>query len=281
MSDQYKVLIPVEVTYLSKCALELSSQIAKKAGAHIEVVADIETLEENEGFSNTSGEWVRDDSNTVYNGLLTQAVGNRLKEKSNQIKNWTPELEVEPKIIYGMMPDILLEKIERSESDLVMIGGDRFDQGDSELDALIRKSSAPVLTLKCALQKVENYQDIAFLAHKDDSRKLTDHLKQLQDLFEAKLHVVRVNTKESFLTANEAEEWLHEYVKNHHLENYEVVSYDHESEEEGILAYSQQFTHAIVASGVHERRFFDWLFGDHPEGQLIADSIHPVWTFKG
>ena len=274
-----KVLIPIELTYLSKCALELGAQLANKAKAEIEVVAEIETLDDGKSFT-SSGEVIANNEATVDNFELKRAVKQRIDQRYQEIHEWVPGLKVEPKIIYGLMPHALVEEVKKVDPDLVLLGGDRFDLSDDTANFFLRHAIAPSLLLKCSLTQIEDYQDIIFLPNESDSEDLIIHLKALQALFQANIHLLRIVRPHHHETSNEAENRLKTYQKKHDLVG-PVHVFNDKSEEDGLVHFSNRFEHAIVASGLHKRNFRDWLVGEYPEGQIIAGSQHPVWLFKG
>lgn len=274
-----KVLIPIELTYLSKCALELGTQLAKKAKAKIEVVAEIETLDDEKSFT-SSGEVIANNEASVYNFELKKAVKRRIDQRYQEIIEWVPDLKVEPKIIYGLMPHVLVEEVKKVKPDLVLLGGDRLDLSDDTANLFLRHAIAPSLLLKCSLTQIEDYQDIVFLPNDSDSEDLISHLKALKALFQAKIHLLRIIRPNHFETSDEAENWLKNYQKKHDLDG-TVHVFNDQSEEDGLVHFSDRFEHAIVASGLHKRNFRDWLVGEYPEGQIVVGSQHPVWLFKG
>lgn len=274
-----KVLIPVELSYLSKCALELGTQLAEKATAEIEVVAEIETIDDGKSFTST-GEVIVNNEASAYNFELKKAVKQRMDQRYQEIHEWVPELKIEPKIIYGLMPHALVEEVKKVNPDLVLIGGDRFDLSDDTANLFLRHAIAPSLLLKCSLNQIEDYRDIVFLPNESDSEDLVSHLKALQALFQANVHLLRIIRPNHFETSDEAENWLKSYQKKHDLDG-TVHVFNDKSEEDGLVHFSDRFEHAIVASGLHKRNFRDWLVGEYPEGQIITESSHPVWLFRG
>ena len=228
-----KVLIPIELTYLSKCALELGAQLAQKAKAEIEVVAEIETLDDGTSFT-SSGEVIANNEASVYNFELQRAVRQRIDQRYQEINEWVPGLKVEPKIIYGLVPHVLVEEVKKVDPDLVLLGGDRFDLSGDTANLFLRHAIAPSLLLKCSLTQIEDYQDIVFLPNESDSKDLISHLKALQDLLQANVHLLRVVRPNHYETNDDAENWLKNYQKKHDLAG-TVHVFNDQSEEDGLV----------------------------------------------
>ena len=275
-----KILVPTEFTYLSKCALELGMQVANKARATVDVVMVIkadteepeEHLQENSARSRSQG----------LNPQLTQVAKTKALKHVDEIKEWFPGLAVTPNILFGDTVSALLDTISEQMVDLVIIGGDRYEPSDVSVDKFLRNATCPVLTVKCRLDNLELYKDIIFLVDPEkDSETLITYLADLQDLLGAKIHLLYVNTPGNTRFPGRGEEALKQYAKRYALKNVKLTCYDAENEKEGLLAYCGSFDHAFIAMAIHDRGFMEWLLSYNPTGEIIANSIHPVWTFKG
>ena len=275
-----KVLVPTEFTYLSSCALNLGLQIAKQANASINVVSVIEPnynefMEEYETYS-------YDPTSTLKNIQITEEARERMHERAEEISKWFPDQEIFPKIIYGKKTESLKKEIREQLIDLVIMGGDLFDPEDKKSNSILYNADAPVVILKCMINGLEKFRDIILLMDFDqDSSDLIEHLKSLQELLKAKIHVVRVNKPKSALSPQKCEESLESYSAKHMLQNFKTVSIDATTEMEGLLSYCDTIDNAFVALGVHKRSFLGKLItNQNAAEEIIANSVHPVWTFK-
>lgn len=275
-----KILVPTEFTYLSKCALELGMQVANQAQAAVEVVTVIKAgpgeiaahLKDNGAPSRDAG----------LSPQLTQVAQAKAQKHADEVKAWFPGLEVTPKILYGDPVNVLLDTIDTRRIELVIIGGDRYQSEDVAADKFLRNAGCPVLTVKCRLDNLERYKDIIFLVDLEkDSAGLITHLVALQELLGAKVHLLYVSTPGDPRSQAGAHAALEEHARRYPIGSIELVVHEAENERDGLLTYSQAFDQAIIAMAVHDRSFLEWLLSYNPTGKIIADSIHPVWTFKG
>lgn len=273
------VLVPTEFTFLSKCALELGIELAAVASAEIHVVSIIEPFYN--AFMEPSDKYSEDPTSSIANIHQTEAARKRMQERVMEIREWAPQLKVTPKISFGHKLEVLLAETVSHQADVVIVGGDQYQSSDKVMDNFLHQSDSPVLTLKCKINDLSHYRDIIFLADMDqDGSVLIKNLKKLQGLLDATIHVLRVNTPNHFLSFAKCTESLENYVKRHDLTHFELVSLDAQSEMEGLLAYCENIQHAFVAMAVHDRSFLDKLMGNIPEGEILANSVHPVWTYK-
>ena len=271
-----KILVPTEFTYLSKCALELGMQVANQAKATVEVVAVAKT----EG--DELMQYDTEDGASVTSPQLTAVGKIKAQKHVDEIKEWFPGLAVTPVILYGDNVGALLDALNSQAVDLVIIGGDRYEPSDISVDKLLRNAACPVLTVKCRLDNLELYKDIVFLVDLEkDSETLITHLADLQDLLRARVHLLNINTPGNTRSQEDTMRALQAYAERYAMDNVELVSRDAENEKEGLLTYCRSFEHTIIAMAVHNRSFLEWLLSYNPTGEIIANSIHPVWTFKG
>ena len=274
------ILVPTELTYLSKCALELGIQIASLTHAKVEVFSVLEPnsnafMEENEQYSH-------DPTSSIKNIQLTDKVRKRMQERSEEILQLLPDSKVIPKIAYGDRVKTLVTEVEKQQIDLVVMGGDLYDPKDDQANQFLKTSTAPVIVLKCMISRLHEFKDIIFLADVDkDSGHLIHQVKELQSLLEANIHIVRVNTPKNFFTPKQCSETLESYINRHQLEHAIAVSLDAKNELEGLLTYCETLPNAFVGLGLREKSFLQSIMATQDKTQeIIANSAHPIWISK-
>ena len=275
-----KILVPTEFTYLSKCALQLGLELAELGKTKIQVLSVVESnenmyMEKSERFHNHP-------MSSIKNIQLTETARERMHQRVVEIAEWAPELTLPPKIVFGNRTQVLIQEAREEAIDMIIMGGDLYEPADREANEFLRAVSTPVLILKCMISQLNQFKDIIFLADLDnDSSELIRHLKKLQHLLSAKLHVLRVNTPRNFLSFQKCKASLESYAKKYQLENFELITKDARSELAGLMDYCEAIKHAFVASAVHERSFLRSLMNNKDDmGEMIANSVHPLWMFK-
>jgi len=276
-----RILVPTEFTYLSKCALNLGLELAKLANAKIDIVSVVQPLYN--GFMEKDEEYSYDATSSIKNIQNSEEARGRMLERAEEIAKMFPDQNIAPKILYGNKVDSLINEIEEKKTDLVIVGGDLYDTKDKQVGEFLRKSTSPVITLKCMISGLDGFKDIILLSDTEkDSAQLIIRLKELQELLDAKLHVLRVNTPKNFLSPKKCDATLEQYASFHGLVNFNLVSLDAPTEMEGLLSYCETIQNAFVGLGLHQRSFLRKLLSNegNPE-EFIANSMHPVWTYRG
>jgi len=277
----YRILVPTELTYLSSCALKLGLEIGKVADAKIDVLSVVEPnfnyfMEEGQQYSH-------DAMSSIKNIKIQEEARQKMHERTEEIAQWFPDQKIAPKIVYGNQTEEMLKEVEKLASNLVILGADLFDASDKKAIDFLKQSPSPVLALKCMISGLDKFKDIIFLSDSEnDSPTLVSHLKKLQHLLQAKMHVLRVNTPKNFLSPKKCDATLEQFASFHQLENINLVSLDAKTEVEGLIAYCETIKNAFVGMGMHSRSFLQRLMkNDFKVEDIISNSVHPVWMFKG
>ena len=275
-----KILVPAEFTYLSSCALKLGLQLAKLSNAEVKVTSVVEPF--NNAYMDEEEKYSHDPMSSIKNLRITEEARAKMHERAEEIAKWFPDQVIAPKILYGDKVDTLVNEVHDQKIDLVIMGGDLYDEKDQRSNAFLRKSESPVVILKCMINQLDKFRDIIFLADIDqDSEKLVDYVKELQELLQAKIHVLRINTPKNFLAPKKCSETLDRFIARNKLTDTVPVSLDSKSEMQGLMDYCDTIENAFVCMGVHDRNFLQSLITNSiKEEEIIANSAHPVWTYK-
>lgn len=275
-----KILVPAEFTYLSSCALKLGLQLAKLSNAEVKVTSVVEPL--HNAFMEEGEEYSHDPMSSLKNLRITEEARAKMHERAEEISQWFPDQVIAPKILYGNKVDTLVKEVKDQAIDLVIMGGDLYDEKDQSSNEFLRKSDSPVVILKCMINQLDKFRDIIFLADVDhDSEKLVDYVKELQGLLKAKIHVLRINTPKNFLAPKKCSETLDRFIARNKLPDAIPISLESKSEMLGLMKYCETIENAFVCMGVHDRNFLQSLITNNiKEEQVIANSVHPVWTYR-
>jgi len=254
--------------------------LAKFAGAEMSVVSVVEPKFNN--FMEKGEAYSHDPTSSIKNISITEKARETMQERAEEISKMLPGTSIAPKIVYGNKTSKLVEEVESSHSDLVIIGGDLYDPKEKFASEFLRNSPSPVVILKCMVNRLDKFKDIIFLADlENDSNRLMYQLKELQRILMAKIHVLRINTPRNFLAPKVCTDALEKYATTHSLDNVELVSLEAKSEIDGLKTYAETIKDGFVGLGIHRRSFLERLLSTEtsPEDVIISSS-RPVWTFK-
>ncbi|MCK5469422.1 MAG: universal stress protein, partial [Cyclobacteriaceae bacterium] len=150
----------------------------------------------------------------------------------------------------------------------------------SNTEKIVRHSKCPVLTVK-SQTNIGDVEDIVFATNfKEEDSHVTNELKKLQEVFEAKLHLVRVNTPNNFETNRSIMSQADEFVKINDISNYTINIYNDKVEEDGIIFFAQDIDADLIALATHGRSGLLHLLSGSIAEDVVNHAKRPVWTFR-
>ena len=124
-------------------------------------------------------------------------------------------------------------------------------------------------------------KDIVFATNMvDDQSHVMNHLKTIQKVLNARIHLVRINTPYAFMGSWEVKHKLEEFAAEHELSDYTVNVYDEFREEAGILRFAEEVDGDIIAMATHSHTGLVHLFTGSIAEDVVNHSKRPVWTFS-
>lgn len=273
-----KILVPTDFSISSYNAFITAKKFAKASNGTILLMHVIESP--SASFS-VMGEGIENGMDDVFVAKLMKKITSEMKALKEA--NTDVEIEIHRKV--GDPFKEIKDVIQWEKVDLVVMG----EKGVSELDDLfigsltdkvVRASNFPVLTVNQEIdaEKIETLLYATDL--EEDHPKLIKLLKNFQQIFNAKLHIVRVNTRSNFISDVEAMVLLHKLVDKYQIENYELKIYNHEDEEAGIVIYAEDIKADLIAIGIHHKTGIRRLIAGGDLAENVADHTHrPVLTF--
>jgi nucleotide-binding universal stress UspA family protein len=104
------------------------------------------------------------------------------------------------------------------------------------------------------------------------------HVKALQHVLNATLHVVWIETSESS-DDTVVKTRLAEFAKRFMLQNYTLNVFRADNEEAGIISFTHQIQASMIAMGTHARKGLSHLL----KGSVTEDVVNhidcPIWTY--
>ncbi len=277
-----KILVPTDFSKTSITALEVATEIAKKSGAEITLLHVVE--EATPGSFNITGEW---QTKTNWSDRLFTL---KLLEKS---KAQLEKLVMDPKFsavkvngelrlgnaFHGMRTIITEQKV-----DLVVMG----TQGKSKLEEMligsntervVRHARCPVLSVHKKPAKVD-FKSIVYATgmHKDEE-VFVKILKRTQQLYDATIHLVRINTPGDFQRDHVVRDYMEAFAKKLGLKNYTINIFNDITEEEGIIYFAESIDADLIAMATHGRTGFAHVLAGSIAEDVVGHAKRPVLTF--
>lgn len=273
-----KILVPTDCSDLSGYALTLAQKLARQSGAEIYTLKVVPTPAE--AVFDRNGELLAGEDFNL------EAVKSEQELARIQLTTWIEKSKIQaiPVVRAGHLTDQILCYIKKEDIDLVLMGthglnGFRELIADSVTEQVVRQSSVPVLSLKCDRSDLEIKNIVLASSFDRESIKQISFIKDLQQAFEAKIHLLRVNTSGDFKTTRTLEERMKAFAKANELKNVEIHIYCDKDVESGILHFTEDAGMDMISIGV-EPEGISKLFHKHVSSALVNHVNHPVLTFK-
>ncbi len=179
----------------------------------------------------------------------------------------------------------VIEESKKRDVDLIVMGsqgatGLKEMLVGSNTEKVVRSSHIPVLVIK---QDIDNFEvnDIVFASNfSDESKKSFQNVVNYAAIFDAKLHLLFINTVHDFVSTGILNEKLSSFVSDFELTDYTLNVYSDKTIEAGILNFSKEINADIIAINTHGRSGLSTLFSDSISKDLANHALRPVITFK-
>lgn len=200
-------------------------------------------------------------------------------------KHSTGNVKVITSLKFGVPSRLIIDYTTAQSIDLVVMGshgasGVREFFIGSNTEKIVRKSPVPVLVAKNYFKRqIKNIVFPNTLDAKNQDR-LVAKVKEFQDFFKAKLHVVYINTPLNFTTDNVTHERLDAFVSQYKLKNYTCNIFNHADEEEGINQFTRRIKGDLIAIGTHGRKGVAHLLSGSLAEDVVNHTDALVWTYS-
>lgn len=275
-----KILVPYDFSQVATYALNFACQIADKWDAKIEMIHVIEHPTP-DSFK-TIGMQYDDPMEQVYMKKIIDMIREKLTDVVVDNAGYEED-RLFFKIQIGNPFHNVIDEIVEEKVDMVVVGTEgaeglnEFFVG-SNAEKIVRKASCPVIAIKnkVAIESINNIVFASDFMRADD--EFTDHLKNLQKLFGAKLHIVKINTPASFTSTRHDRKQIDEFVEKYNIKRYTTDIYNYKNEEDGIIYYAEDIEADMIALGTHQRRGVGHFLAGSIAEDVVNHSRVPVWT---
>lgn len=268
-----KILIPCDFSAPAVEAVKFAAMIARENKSAVVLLHTVEfpVLYDSNAVLEFEADFMKDMKDNSLKGL------EKIQDK------WLEGVKTQCMVEFGGLLPNVLNTIKKSKVDLVVMGtngasGLKEYTIGSNAEKIVRNSTVPVISVRQAPKQIKN---IVFPTQPDmDQEELTMHVKELQDFFGAKLHVVYVNTPAVFKRDAEIRPALEKFVKRFMLKNTTINIYNDISQEEGIINFAKDVKADLVAMRTHGRRGLAHLASNSIAEDVVNHITCPVWTLK-
>lgn len=275
------ILIPTDFSAAASNAMDVAFDIAKRQGADIVVLHVVEEAE-SESF-NISGEITGE---SPENKLFTYKLLERGREKLAEFINNPKykEVKVTGELRLGNAFHGITSIIAGQNVDLIVMGTRGHNAVEeivlgSTAEKVVRRCKHPVLTVH---QKPAtfDFKNIVYATSMDESETAFIALiKNTQKVYNAVIHLVRINTSGNFRRDVEVKASMAEFIKKQGLTNCTINVFSDYSEEEGIIYFADSINADMIAMATHGRSGFAQVLGGSIAEDVVAHAKRPVLTY--
>lgn len=148
----------------------------------------------------------------------------------------------------------------------------------SNTEKVVRFSDVPVLVIKNETPSFSAANFVFASDFSDEIKKPFEKVKQLAETFNSHLHLVMINTPNSFKPQHVAERMLENFTDG--LKNYSTHIYNDSNVEKGILNFANKHNADLIGMCTHGRTGFSHFFNGSMAEDLVNHAVRPVVTFK-
>jgi len=276
-----KILVPTDFSKTSQTAAEVASGIAKKAGAEVILLHVIE-----EGAEDS----VKITGEVVYEDMEEKLFMMKLIERS---KKQLAKLAEDPMFegvkvrqelrmgtpFHGMRTIITEHKV-----DLVVMGtsGRTGLEGmiiGSNTEKVVRHAQCSVLTVQKKPARPDFKNIVYATSMGKDEEIFARVVKRAQEMYDATVHLVRINTPGNFQRDAIVKQYMKDFAKKLMLKNYTINIFNDFSEEEGIIYFADSINADMIAMATHGRTGFAHVLAGSIAEDVVNHSKRPVLTF--
>lgn len=272
-----KILVPCDFSEQAMQACRLALDVAKAIRAEVHILNVVELP------------IMHDDVLTPmpsFDETLLKELSERAKEKFAALqREFSGEnLTINTKIEFGPIVPMILDYERELEISLIVMGT-KGASGMQEVfigstaEKVVRHASCPVIAVK-RHSSLNDLRHIVFPNSMEDGQEdLLMHIKALQNLLKATLHLVWIDTSASSNDPALVKQKLDDFAKRFMLKDYTVNVYKANNYETGIIKFTHWINASMIAMGTHARKGLSHLFkGSVTEG-VVNHVECPIWTY--
>ncbi|NNL32597.1 MAG: universal stress protein [Flavobacteriaceae bacterium] len=271
-----KILVPTDFSEQAENALHVAAQLAKKHDAEIFLLHLLEIpLHQVDALSTHSD---------LPEAMFFMKLAHKRFEDV-MAKDYLKDVTVHETVEFQQSFTSLIDVCKAKNIDLIVMGshgasGFKEMFIGSNAEKVVRTSDIPVLVIKNAHQEFQ-VNDFVFASDfKKDNKKTYKQAVSIAKSFEAKMHLVMVNTASNFSTTEKAKKRISEFTKDTDYDEYSVNIYNDESVEQGILNFSKSINADLIGISTHGRQGIAHFFNGSISEDLVNHAKRPVITFK-
>ena len=271
-----KILIPTDFSKHAEYALKVAAQIARKNNGEIILLHMLE-LPSQAGDAVSSGHSIPEVM------FFKNAAMSKLEELMDE--EYLDGLKVSEVVQFEMAFDGIMEISKKNQVDLVVMGshgasGFKEMFIGSNAEKVVRSSDVPVLIIKKEIPDFTINKFVFASDFSDEAKKPFVKAVEFANKFDAELHLLMVNTPNSFKSTLVAEEIMNNFAKGFTIKKHFTHIFNDANVEKGILNFAKSIDADLIGMCTHGRKGLSHFFNGSISEDLVNHALRPVVTFK-
>jgi nucleotide-binding universal stress UspA family protein len=278
-----KILVPTDFSKPAQIAVDVAADIAQKSNSELIL---LHVAEEAVGNSfNVEGQ-VSSDAEGWEDKIFTMRLIEKAKKQMAKLEEdvRSKGVKVRPELRLGTPFHGMRTIITDRKVDLVVMG----TAGQSKLqdmiigsntEKVVRHSNCPVLTVHKKPIRSEFKNIVYATSMSKDEQVFSRIVRRTQELYNATVHLVRINTPGNFQRDTQVKRYMEDFAKKLQLKNFTINVFNDLSEEEGIVYFADSINADMIAMATHGRTGFAHVLAGSIAEDVVSHSKRPVLTF--
>ncbi|GGG34181.1 universal stress protein [Bizionia arctica] len=271
-----KILVPTDFSEEAENALKVAAQLAKKYGSEIYLTHLLELpFTQLDALSQHS---------ELPEAMFFMKLA-RQKFKDVLSKKYLEGITVYETVDFNQSFSGIADTAKENNVDLIVMGshgasGFKEMFIGSNTEKVVRTSEVPVLVIKNEHETFDINNIVFASDFKNDNKETYRQASELALAFNAKLHLLMVNTANNFTTTAKANSRILDFINGYNYNNYSINIYNDENVEQGILNFSHSINADLIGISTHGRQGISHFLNGSISEDLVNHAKRPVITFK-
>lgn len=274
-----KILVPTDFSEYALNAAKYAAEIARKFEARIYFLHIVDMPAVETGI--IPGQTKQDIAEGLF---ILKKVKKDFKKLFEQ--DFLKGLNVAEAVQFDGVYESVISQAKKHDIDLIVMGThgtsgyvNDFFVG-SNTDKIVRLSETPVLTIRDEV-KSPSFDKIVFASDFGEGMETSfEGIGKLIKLFDAKVEMVRIITRDDFYYAAPMLSLMEDFAKRQALKNYECHVFSAATVQDGINEFAQFKNADLVATVTHGRRGLARLINGSVTSDLMKNSPLPILSAR-
>jgi nucleotide-binding universal stress UspA family protein len=282
-----RILLPTDFSPCAETAKKVAFDLAKKIDGEVHIVHSVNTIIDWKKVPAITNQAAVLPSDYTFESHLAEPVEEAMDQVREALDGMVQEaranwIKAESHLVLNKTYEGIIDFAKEWDIDLIVMGthgakGLKDTFVGSNTQRVVRYAKCPILTVKEPLEN-EAIQNVVY-ASDFDEKDLNTNIAKVRDFasqFNAKLHLLYVNTPNYFEETKYTQRKMEMLAKKYELKDFTINIYNDFVAEDGVLEFAKRCDADVVSITTHGYKGIRRLFNNNVTEQLINASKAPV-----